>query len=118
MLKDLEHSTRHSDHLKKIRKKWTDFDKKYQTTIANMKIASEEAYQKKNSDLQEKLRKKEKLLKSSLENNNKTRMLERQKIIEKMMQKEKLAMDNVANFMEKQEKDRQQFQKDSENKSK
>ena len=45
-------------------------------------------------------------------------MLERQKAIESMIEKEKLARENVENFMQKQEKDRQKLQQDTDDKSK
>ena len=93
MLKDLESSSRHQDHLRKIKKKWMDESKKYKESI-------------------------EKLLLTSLENNQKTRMKERQKAIESMMEKEKLARENVEKFLIQQEKDRLQLQKDSDQKSK
>jgi hypothetical protein len=83
-----------------------------------MKEFQEETYRKKNNDLKNKLKKKEKILLTSLENNQKTRMKERQKAIDAMIEKEKLAQQNVANFMEQQEKDRQKLQKDTDNKSK
>ena len=69
-------------------------------------------------ELINKLKKKEKLLLTSLENNQKSRMLERQKAIETMMEKEKAARKNVENFMEQQEKDRQKLQANTDEKSK
>ena len=45
-------------------------------------------------------------------------MKERQKAIEAMMQKEKLARENVEKYMIKQEKDRLKLEKDSNGKSK
>jgi hypothetical protein len=86
--------------------------------VEHMKEFQEETYRKKNNDLKNKLKKKEKILLTSLENNQKTRMKERQKAIDAMIEKEKLAQQNVANFMEQQEKDRQKLQKDTDNKSK
>ena len=82
MIKDLETSSRHQDYLRKLRKKWMDQSKKYKDNIEHMKEFQEESYRKKNKDLINKLKKKEKLLLTSLENNQKTRMLERQKAIE------------------------------------
>ena len=118
MLKDLESSSRHQDHLRKIKKKWMDESKKYKESIEHMKEFQEEAYQKKNRDLINKLKKKEKLLLTSLENNQKTRMKERQKAIESMMEKEKLARENVEKFLEQQEKDRLKLQYETDKKSK
>ena len=118
MIKDLETSSRHQEYLRKIRKKWMEESKKYKENIEHMKEFQEETYRKKNRDLINKLKKKEKLLLTSLENNQKTRMLERQKVIESMIEKEKLAKKNVENFLLKQEKDRQKLQFDTDGKSK
>ena len=118
MIKDLETSSRHQEYLRKLRKKWMEESKKYKDNIEHMKEFQEETYRKKNKDLINKLRKKEKLLLTSLENNQKTRMLERQKAIDSMMEKEKLARKNVENFMQQQEKDRQKLQNTTNKKSK
>ena len=118
MIKDLETSSRHQEYLRKLRKKWMEESKKYKDNIEHMKEFQEESYRKKNKDLINKLRKKEKLLLTSLENNQKTRMIERQKAIDSMMEKEKLARKNVENFMQQQEKDRQKLQNTTTKKSK
>ena len=118
MIKNLETSTRHQEYLRKIRKKWMEESKKYKENIEHMKEFQEETYRKKNRDLINKLKKKEKLLLTSLENNQKTRMLERQKAIESMIEKEKLAKKNVENFLQKQEKERLQLQHNTDGKSK
>ena len=118
MLKDLETSDRRQKYLANIRRKWMKESKKYQENIEHMKEFREETYQKKNKDLQTKLKKKEKLYLTSLEQNQKTKMEERQKAIEAMAEKEKLARENVEKFLEKQEKDRQKFQSDNIDKSK
>ena len=118
MIKDLETSSRHQEYLRKVRKKWMEESKKYKDNIEHMEEFQEESYKKKNKDLVNKLRKKEKLLLTSLENNQKTRMIERQKAIDSMMEKEKLARKNVENFMQQQEKDRQKLQNTTNKKSK
>ena len=118
MIKDLETSSRHQEYLRKIRKKWMEESKKYKENIEHMKEFQEETYKKKNRDLINKLKNKEKLLLTSLENNQKTRMMERQKVIESMIEKEKLAKKNVENFLLKQEKARQKLQNDTDGKSK
>ena len=87
MLKDLESSSRHEDHLKKIKKKWMDESKKYKETIEHMKEYQEETYQKKNKELVKRLKKKEQILLTALKNNQKSRMKERQKMFEALMQK-------------------------------
>ena len=71
MLKDLESSSRHEDHLKKIKKKWMDESKKYKETIEHMKEYQEETYQKKNKELVKRLKKKEQILLTALKNNQK-----------------------------------------------
>ena len=42
MIRDLETSTRHNDHLKKIKKEFKDKSKKYKETIDHMKEYQEE----------------------------------------------------------------------------
>jgi glutamine synthetase adenylyltransferase len=117
MLKDLESSSRHEDHLKKIKKKWMDQSKKYKETIEHMKEYQEETYQKKNKELVKRLKKKEQILLTALKNNQKSRMKERQKMFEALMQKEKQSRQNVQNFLIKQEKERQKLQIDNNGKS-
>ena len=117
MLKDLESSSRHEDHLKKIKKKWMDESKKYKETIEHMKEYQEETYQKKNKELVKRLKKKEQILLTALKNNQKSRMKERQKMFEALMQKEKQSRQNVQNFLIKQEKERQKLQIDNNGKS-
>ena len=117
MLKDLEVSSRHEDHLKKIKKKWMDESKKYKETIEHMKEYQEETYQKKNKELVKRLKKKEQILLTALKNNQKSRMKERQKMFEALMQKEKQSRQNVQNFLIKQEKERQKLQIDNNGKS-
>lgn len=55
--------------------------KKYQETIQHMKELKEEAYQKKNNDLKQKLKKKEMVLITSLETKQKDKMEEKRRII-------------------------------------
>ena len=82
-----------------------------------MREFQEETYQKKNKELRDRLKKKEKILVTSLENNQKTRMKERQKAIETMIQREKVAREKVAKSMAKQEKDRCKLQLATQDKS-
>ena len=51
MIKDLDTSTRHQDHLKKIKKFWMDENKKYKQNVEHMKEYQEETYKKKNKEL-------------------------------------------------------------------
>jgi hypothetical protein len=117
MIKDMEICSRHQEHLKKIKKKWMDESKKYKDNVVHMKEYQEETYKKKNKELVEKLKKKEKTLVLSLKNKEKTKLLERQKAIEIMMEKERMAKENVEKFLIKQENDRLQLEKDSNGKS-
>lgn len=118
MIKDLEASTRHDDYLQKIKKKWMNESKKYKETVEHMKEFQEETYQKKNKELVKKLNKKDKILLTALKNNQKSKMKERQKKIELMMQKEKIAKENVQKFLKKQESERQALEINTNGKSK
>ena len=117
MIKDLETSSRHDDQLKKIKKKWMVESKKYKEAVEHMKEFQEETYQKKNKDLIKKLKRKDQILLTALKNNQQSKMKERQKMFEAMMEKEKKSRQNVQNFLEKQEKDRQKLQVDTDGKS-
>ena len=117
MIKDLETSSRHDESLKKVKKKFRDLSKKYKENLDHMKEFQEETYQKKNKELIKKLKKKDQILLTALKNKQKSKMKERQKIIEAMMEKEKKSKEKVKNFLEKQEKDRQKLQIDTDGKS-
>ena len=88
MLKDLETTSRHEEHLKKIKKKWMDESKKYKE-----------------------------ILLTALKKNQQSKMKERQKAIELMMEKEKKSRENVQNFLQQQEKERQKLEIDTHGKS-
>ena len=128
MIKDFETNARHEDHLKKIKKKRAAESKKYQETIQHMKELREETYKKKNADLKQKLKKKEQILITSLENKQKdkmkekqraiTEMIEKEKAIAEMIEKENQAKKNIEKFMVEQEKIRLQFEKEIHDKSK
>ncbi len=92
--------------------------KKYKETVEHMKEFQEETYQKKNKELVKKLNKKDKILLTALKNNQKSKMKERQKKIELMMQKEKIAKENVEKFLKKQESERQALEINTNGKSK
>ena len=118
MIRDFETNARHEDHLKKIRKKRATESKKYEETIRHMKELREETYQRKNAELKQKLRKKEQVLITSLENKQKDKMKEKERAIAEMVEKENQAKKNIEKFMEEQEKVRLQFEKDIHDKSK
>ena len=91
--------------------------KKYKENLDHMKEFQEETYQRKNKELIKRLKKKDQILLTALKNKQKSKMKERQKIIEAMMEKEKKSKEKVKNFLEKQEKDRQKLQIDTDGKS-
>ena len=118
MIRDFETSARHEDILKKIKKKHLAESKKYQETIRHMKELKEEIYQKKNEELKQKLKKKDMILITSLENKQKDKMEEKRRIITEMIEKENKAKKNIEQFMIEQEKIRLQFEQDINKKSK
>ena len=112
MIKDFETTQRFENHYKKLKKKWEQEGKKYQANIEHMKEFREEAYKKKNNDLIQKLNKKESLLITSLENKQKDKLKEKEKAIADLMEKEKIAKENVEKFLEEQEKLRLIFEEE------
>ncbi len=118
MIRDFEINARHEDHLKKIRKKHAAESKRYQEAIQHMKELREETYQKKNAELKKKLKNKEQILITSLENKQKDKMKEKEKAIAEMIEKENQAKKNVEKYLEEQEKIRLQFEKEIHDKSK
>ena len=118
MIRDFETSARHEEQLKKIKKKHLAESKKYQETIKHMKELKEETYHRKNEELKKKLKKKEMVLITQLENKHKDKMEEKRRIITEMIEKENKARKNIELFMLEQEKVRLQFEKDINQKSK
>ena len=116
MIKDFETTQRFENHFKKLKKKWEEEGKKYQTYIEHMKEFREETYKKKNKDLSNKLNQKESLLITSLENKQKDKMKEKESAIAQLMEKEKIAKENVEKFMEEQEKLRLIFEEETQQK--
>ena len=113
MIKDFETAQRFENHLKKIKKKWEDEGKKYQTNIEHMKEFREEEYLRKNKDLIKRLNQKESILITSLETKKKDKMKEKEMAIALLMEKEKAAKENVEKFMDEQEKLRLIFQEET-----
>ncbi len=66
-----------------------------------MKELKEEAYQKKNNDLKQKLKKKEMVLITSLETKQKDKMEEKRRIITEMIEKENRAKKKHSNLYER-----------------
>ncbi len=104
MIKDFETNLRFENHYKKLRKKWEEEGKKYHTSLEHMKEYKEETYKKRNKDLINKLNRKESLLITSLENKQKIKKKEKEEAISLLIEKERLAKENVEKYMEEQEK--------------
>ena len=113
MIKDFEANERFQNNYKRLKKKWEEEHKKYQTSIEHMKEFKEQTYLNKNSDLMNKLNKKETLWITGLENQKIDKLKEKEGLIEQMMKKEKIAKKNVEKFMELQEKLRLDFEKET-----
>ena len=113
MLRDFEITQRFENHYKKLKRKWEQEGKKYQANIEHMREYREETYKKKNNDLIKKLNKKESLLITSLENKQKDKSKEKERAIAQLMEKEKIAKENVEKFMEEQEKLRLIFEEET-----
>ena len=118
MLNDFETKARHEEHLRKIKRRWASQGKKYKETIERMKELREENYKKKSAELTAKLKHKEDLLLTQLDHSNKEKMLERQKILNKLYEKERLARENAKIFQEEEEKERKLFQEELEERCK
>ena len=118
MIRDFETSARHEEQLKKIKKKHLAEIKKYQETIKHMKELREETYERKNEELKKKLKRKENILITQLENKQKDKMEEKRRIITEMIEKENKAKKNIELFLIEQEKARLQFEQDINKKSK
>ena len=109
MMKDFEIEDRFQNNNKKLKKKWDEENKKYQTCIEQMKEFREHSFRQKNSELY----KKENILITSLENSKLDKKKEKEKIIAQMMKKKKIAKENVKNFMKEQEKLRFNLEKET-----
>ena len=113
MLRDFETTQRFENHYKKLKRKWEQEGKKYQANLEHMREYREETYKKKNNDLIKKLNKKESLLITSLENKQKDKSKEKERAIAQLMEKEKIAKENVEKFMKEQEKLRLIFEEET-----
>ena len=106
MMSDFETTTRHEEHLKKIKKKWVDQGRKFRRTIERMKLEREEHYQEKNKELERKLKQKNQTMLTALNPSNQAKMAEKKKNIELLCQKEKQAKENVEKKLSEQEQKR------------
>ena len=116
MIKDFETNLRCENHFKKLRKKWEEEGKKYLTSLEHMKEYKEETFKKRNRDLINKLNQKESLLITSLENKQKIKKKEKEEAISQLIEKERLAKENVEKYMEEQEKLRLIFEQETQKK--
>ena len=113
MIKDFEADERFQNIKKKLKKKYQKENKKYKSCIEYMKELREQNYQKKNANLINKLNKKENLLITSLENIKLDKNKEKKKLNEEIFTKKNNAKINIEKFMEEQEKNRIDFQNET-----
>ena len=118
MIKDFEADERFQNIKKRLKKKYQEENQKYLINIEHMKELREQNYIKKNTDLRNRLRKKEGLLITSLENIKLNKSKEKKKLIEINLTKKNKAKINVQKFLAQQEKNRIVFQKETNNKCK
>jgi hypothetical protein len=95
-----------------------DENKKYKENVEHMKEFKEEQFQKKTKDLVKRLKEKEKLYLTSFRDKQKSRMKERQKAIDLLMEKERNAREKVNKYMEREELKRLELKKTSADKGK
>jgi len=118
MIKDFEADERFQNIKKRLKKKYQEENQKYLINIEHMKELREQNYIKKNTDLRNRLRKKESLLITSLENIKLNKSKEKKKLIEINLTKKNKAKINVQKFLAQQEKNRILFQNETNNKCK
>ena len=118
MIKDFEADERFQNIKKRLKKKYQEENQKYLINIKHMKELREQNYIKKNTDLRNRLRKKESLLITSLENIKLNKSKEKKKLIQINLTKKNKAKINVQKFLAQQEKNRIVFQNETNNKCK
>ena len=118
MIKDFEADERFQNIKKRLKKKYQEENQKYLINIKHMKELREQNYIKKNTDLRNRLRKKESLLITSLENIKLNKSKEKKKLIQINLTKKNKAKINVQKFLAQQEKNRIIFQNETNNKCK
>ena len=118
MIKDFEADERFQNIKKRLKKKYQEENQKYLINNEHMKELREQNYIKKNTDLRNRLRKKESLLITSLENIKLNKSKEKKKLIEINLTKKNKAKINVQKFLAQQEKNRIVFQNETNNKCK
>lgn len=118
MIKDFEADERFQNIKKRLKKKYQEENQKYLINIEHMKELREQNYIKKNRDLRNRLKKKESLLITSLENIKLNKSKEKEKLIQVNLTKKNNARINAQKFLEQQEKNRIVFQNETNNKCK
>ena len=118
MIKEFEADERFQNIKKNLKKKYQEENEKYLINIEHMKELREQNYIKKNKDLRNRLRKKENLLITSLENIKLNKSKEKRKLIQINLNKKNKAKINVQKFLAEQEKNRIVFQNETNNKCK
>ena len=118
MIKDFAADERFQNIKKKLKKKYQEENEKYLINIEHMKELREQNYIKKNTDLINRLKKKESLLITSLENIKLNKSKEKKKLIQINLTKKNKARINVQKFLAEQEKHRIVFQNETNNKCK
>ena len=118
MIKEFEADERFQNIKKNLKKKYQEENEKYLINIEHMKELREQNYIKKNKALRNRLKKKENLLITSLENIKLNKSKEKRKLIQINLNKKNNAKINVQKFLAEQEKNRIVFQNETNNKCK
>ena len=118
MIKEFEADERFQNIKKNLKKKYQEENEKYLINIEHMKELREQNYIKKNKALRNRLKKKENLLITSLENIKLNKSKEKRKLNQINLNKKNKAEINVQKFLAEQEKNRIIFQNETNNKCK
>ena len=118
MIKEFEADERFQNIKKNLKKKYQEENEKYLINIEHMKELREQNYIKRNKALRNRLKKKENLLITSLENIKLNKSKEKRKLIQINLNKKNKAKINVQKFLAEQEKNRIVFQNETNNKCK
>lgn len=117
-MEEFETEKRHKDILNNIKKKWHAKNVAYNQRIENIKKKNEMTYRKKARELKQKLAKKEEILKACKDERNKEKAAEKQKLIDMRVDKERVAKQNVDNYLIELELKRLQVENETKLKSK
>lgn len=98
MISNFELATRHDKHLRKIKERWEKEGKKLNEKMTNMKNMRSKEYREKNEKLKLKLKKKNEILITALDEKREAKSAEKQRIIEELMEKELEAKRKVDDF--------------------